>query len=189
MSSVNLKPFLRPNLDVLFVALNPPEQSNANGHYFSGKGSRFFHLLYLSGLLISDVPKNAADDMVFGSTAVTVGGLEFGVVDLMEEVVETSSARVRPERLHVDGLVSRVRTFDPRYVCVIHSKVRDALNASGCLVAPLSMGVCGALLPGSPAIFVMNYFPNGNGIRDNIKLQIFRELRDELLRHATRSRR
>lgn len=41
--------FLRDNLDILFIALNPPMQSNNNGHYFSGKQSSFFNQLYLSG--------------------------------------------------------------------------------------------------------------------------------------------
>ena len=52
MTEINLRPFLRPQLDVLFVALNPPTQSNQRGHYFSGRGSRFFRLLCLSGLSI-----------------------------------------------------------------------------------------------------------------------------------------
>jgi len=41
MNTVLLQPFLRPGLDVLFLALNPPVQSNTNGHYFSGDQSRF----------------------------------------------------------------------------------------------------------------------------------------------------
>lgn len=49
LAAVKLRPFLRSRLDVLFVALNPPEQSNANGHYFSGSSSRFFDLLTGAG--------------------------------------------------------------------------------------------------------------------------------------------
>ena len=40
--------FLRENLDILFIALNPSVQSNNNGHYFSGKQSLFFKQMYLS---------------------------------------------------------------------------------------------------------------------------------------------
>ena len=69
MTEINLRPFLRPQLDVLFVALNPPAQSNHNGHYFSGRGSRFFHLLYLSGLITQDLPKETADTIVFGAVS------------------------------------------------------------------------------------------------------------------------
>lgn len=48
MNAVLLQPFLRPGLDVLFLALNPPVQSNTNGHYFSGDQSRFYDLLFKS---------------------------------------------------------------------------------------------------------------------------------------------
>ena len=41
-----LRPYCRDGLAVLFVALNPPIQSHTNGPWFSGKSSRFFHLLH-----------------------------------------------------------------------------------------------------------------------------------------------
>lgn len=180
MATANLRPFLRPHLDVLFVALNPPEQSNANGHYFSGTGSRFFQLLHGSGLITKAIPKANADEIVFGSTAVNHSGKEFGVVDLVTNVVQTDSRKVRPTQQHVGALLEHIRELDPRYVCIIHSKVRDALVKHGRLAGRLTYGICGALLPATAASFVMNYFPNGNAIPDEAKLRIFRELRDAL---------
>lgn len=56
--------FLRDNLDVLFIALNPPLQSNNNGHYFSGRRSSFFKQLYLSGLIVENIDKSIADDLI-----------------------------------------------------------------------------------------------------------------------------
>lgn len=67
-----------------------------------------------------------------------------------------------------------------RFVCVIHSKVRDALDSHAGLTGQLAYGICGALLPGSPTVFVMNYFPNGNNIPDEPKIEIFTALRDAL---------
>jgi G:T/U-mismatch repair DNA glycosylase len=67
MNTVRLQPFTRAGLDVLFLAHNPPVQSNASGHYFSGGGSRFFHLLFKSGLITQDIPKSSADEVVFGT--------------------------------------------------------------------------------------------------------------------------
>lgn len=116
MTVVNLRPFLRPDLDVLFVALNPPKQSNSNGHYFSGTGSRFFELLHKSGLLTKAVLKSNADEIVFGSTAVNYAGREFGVVDLVNYVVQTNSGQVRPTRKHVDTLLKHIRELKPRFV-------------------------------------------------------------------------
>jgi hypothetical protein len=184
MTEINLRAFLRPQLDVLFVALNPPAQANDNGHYFSGRGSRFFHLLYLSGLITKDLPKATADETVFGSTTVNHKGCAFGVVDLVDDLVQTNSGKVRPTRRHVDLLFARIREFSPRFVCVIHSKVRDALNKSPELTDQLDCGICGPLLRASESVFVLNYFPNGNNVPDEKKLRIFQALRDKL---ATRN--
>lgn len=130
MTEINLRPFLRPQLDILFVALNPPKQSNDNGHYFSGSGSRFFRLLHLSGLIAEDLNKATADEIVFGSTRVNHQGCAFGVIDLIDGLVETDSGKVRPKRHHVEQLFARIRELNPRFVCIIHSRVRNAINKS-----------------------------------------------------------
>ncbi len=87
---------------------------------------------------------------------------------------------VRPTREHVDGLVGHVRRLEPRFVCISHARVRDALEKHPSLSGPLSYGVCGPLIRDSDAILVLNYFPNGNAIPDETKLRIFRDLRDLL---------
>jgi len=68
MTGSQLKPFLPRPLDVLFIALNPPQQSYSNGHYFSAENSRFFKLVAASGLITREIPQALADDVVFGST-------------------------------------------------------------------------------------------------------------------------
>jgi len=172
----NLRPFLRPQLDALFVALNSPTQSNDNGHYFSGRGSRFFYLLYLSGLITKELPKATADETMFGSTSVNHKGCAFGVVDLVDDLVQTNSGKVRPTRQHVDLLFARIREFKPRFVCVIHSKVRKALNKNLESADQLDYGICDSLLRGSKSVFVLSYFPNENNVPDQKKLRIFRAL-------------
>ena len=180
MTTPTLRPYLRRGLDVLFVALNPPSASNARGHYFSGPASRFFKLLHCSGLLVERVSKSVADDIVFGSTDKNYKQAQFGVVDLVEEIVETNSGKVSMKREHVDRLISKIRKYEPRFACVIHFRVRDALNRYGDLVGPLEYGNCGPLLRECPTDFVLNYFPNGNSIPDGPKLEIFGVLRDRL---------
>lgn len=178
---VNLRPFVRPHLDVLFVGLNPPDQSNSNGHYFSGDQSRFFKLLHKSGLVTKAVHTINADEIVFGSTNLNYHNRAFGVVDLVRGIVQTDSGKVRVTRLHVGALLEDIRKYEPRFVCVIHSKVRDELNKKYVgLTKPLIYGICGKLLAGSSSCFVMNWFPNGNTIPDEKKIQIFRQLRDAL---------
>ncbi len=177
---VKLWKFLRPKLDVLFVALNPPVESNENGHYFSGRNSRFFELLNLSGLITAPVPKETADQIVFGSTAINYKGCEFGIVDLVGHLVETRSSRVQPTPEDVMSLLGVIRQSEPRFVCIIHSKVRDVLNRHPDIARPLNYGMCRRALAGSKSAFVLNYFPNGNNIPDERKVEIFRALRDAL---------
>jgi len=177
---VNLRPFIRPGLDVLFLALSPPEQSNTNGHYFSGGSSRFYTLLYASRLITKPVLKSLGDEIVFGGTAVNHKNSEFGVIDLVDDLVQTNSRKVRPTRDHVDRALTRVRQFQPRFVCVIHYKVRDSLNRHAGFTTMLDFGMCGPILADCKVEFVLNYFPNGNSISDAPKLAIFRALRDAL---------
>jgi hypothetical protein len=87
---------------------------------------------------------------------------------------------VLPTVRHVEILFDRLRHFEPRFVCVIHYKVRDALNRHPDFRGPLQYGICGPLLVRSTSAFVLNYFPNGNNLADSSKLDIFRSLRDQL---------
>jgi len=128
MSTARLHPFVRPGMDVLFLALNPPVQSNTNGHYFSGNRSRFYDLLFRSGLIILAVPKARADEVIFGTTSVNYNRSTFGVIDLVGDLVQTQSGKLRVSRGHVQQAIANIRRLAPRFVCVIHSKVRGALN-------------------------------------------------------------
>ena len=180
MTESRLMPFLRPPLEVLFIALNPPQQSNSTGHYFSGKTSGFFKLLAASGLITREIPQARADGMVFGSTEINYLGSSFGVVDLVDDLVETNSTSVRVTSDHVTRLIGRILEVRPRFACVIHSKVRDGLNRHGGLRHPLTYGWCGTVLPNCDTEFLLNYFPNGNSVTDEAKIRIFQLLRDKL---------
>lgn len=46
-----LRDHLRPDLDVVFVGINPGLRSAALGHHFAGHSNRFWKLLYDSGLV------------------------------------------------------------------------------------------------------------------------------------------
>jgi len=176
----HLRPFLRTELDILFVALNAPVQSHDNRHWFSGDQSRFFCLLGRSGLTIDEVPRQTADEIVFGSVERNYKRASFGVVDLVPDLVETKSSEVRPTLDHAKTLLNVIRGHTPRFVCVIHAKVRYALNKSGLLVKTMVHGANGPLLKGCRAEFFMNYFPNGNNKPDALKIEVFKQLRDRL---------
>jgi G:T/U-mismatch repair DNA glycosylase len=180
-----LKPFLHEDLDVLFVALNPPRRSNTNGHWFSGENSRFFKLLFESGLFTVNLPKAKADVVIFGMNVYNFEHSDYGVVDLVPDQVETESNFVRARASHFDALIGTIRQCTPKIVCIIHSDVKDAFNKKRNakrhnISGPVRYGVCGKILANSDTQFYLNYFPNGNNIEDSEKLHIFRLIKDDL---------
>jgi hypothetical protein len=66
MEQSSLVPFVRKNLDILFVGLNPAEGSSRNGHYFS-VNQAFWNQLYEAGLITKFADKLNADNLIFGS--------------------------------------------------------------------------------------------------------------------------
>lgn len=108
--------FLRYNLDILFIALNPPMQSNNIAHYFSGKQSSFFNQLYLSGLITEDLDKTIADDLVFGGTKYNYKNKHFGVIDLIPRLEETNSSKVKAKKEDVELMIERIKKYKPRNI-------------------------------------------------------------------------
>ena len=54
MKIVNLQEYIHPKMDILFVALNAPEISNSNAHWFSGT-LNFWNILFDSGLIVERI--------------------------------------------------------------------------------------------------------------------------------------
>lgn len=170
--------FLRDNLDVLFIALNPPVQSNNNGHYFSGKQSSFFNQLYLSGLITEDLDKTIADDLVFGDTIYNYKNKQFGVIDLISRLEETNSINVKTRTEDVELMIERINKYKPKNVCIIHSKVMKQFEKITGI--ELKIGYNGRVLEGLDTEFYCNYFPNGNNKTTNEKVKNYYELRNRL---------
>jgi hypothetical protein len=177
--------FLRDNLDVLFIALNPPLQSNNNGHYFSNNGhyfsgrrSSFFKQLYLSGLIVENIDKSIADDLIFGENKYNYKNKEFGVIDLKPLVTETNSNKVKVKKEDTELLISRIKRYKPKNVCIIHSDVmKHFRKATG---IKLIYGYNGKVLEDLDTEFYCNYFPNGNNIKTEQKVKIYVELKNSL---------
>lgn len=130
MESVNLEPILRDNMAILFVPLNPPPISNSNGHYFS-RVRAFWDILYDSGLIvrrIEDLMK--ADDLVFKDNRINLNGFTYGISDLVR-VIQSDSTIVRPTPEDVERIMQYVEEYQPRIVCLMHSKVRKAFIQKG----------------------------------------------------------
>jgi len=170
--------YLRVGLDVLFVVLNPPEQSNSNGHYFSGRQSTFFKQLYLSGLINENIDKTAADEYVFGGIDHNYKNSNYGVIDLVPKIVETNGNTVNVKKADIELMIDRIQRYKPKMVCILHSKVKDEFSKY--LNKDLVYGYNGKLLDNSDTEFYCNYFPNGNSLPTEIKVKIYKEIKDKL---------
>lgn len=170
--------FLRENLDILFIALNPPVQSNNNGHYFSGKQSLFFKQMYLSGLITKDLDKTKADELVFGGNDYNYKHKNYGVIDLLPRIEETNSSKVKVKISDVELMIDTIKRYKPKNVFIIHSVVmKHFKKATG---VELKIGYNGKVLKDVDTEFYCNYFPNGNNKTTELKINIYKELRDLL---------
>jgi len=175
-----LRPYVRPKLDVLFVALTPHPLSALNGHWFSGKPSRFFELLHLSGLITADLSKATADEAVFGGTQFNHKGASYGVMDLDPD-------RLMPKgKAPADGkdlaeMIRVVRANKPHIVCVVHQKIWTAFNKLADdrpdVVDVMAVGRFTRPLAKCPSQFICSYFPNGNSCPARTKIGIFAKVR------------
>ena len=134
MTKVNLKEYLHPKMDLLFVALNAPEVSNANAHWFSYNLS-FWNLLYRAGLItqtISD-PKEG-DVTVFGGSKINHSNWNIGVTDLNREVVATKSTQVITDSTQVKRILAIIETNAVKRICLMHSMVAEEFERNGIIV-------------------------------------------------------
>ena len=102
---------IRPNLDVLFVGINPGVQSALTGHHFAGYSNRFWKLLYESGLVPE--PVTSTDD-------VRLPQWGYGVTNLVARP-SPGIDDLKPAE-YLDGwaaLRRKIRRYRPRIVALV----------------------------------------------------------------------
>lgn len=182
MEKATLKPFLRENLDILFVGLNPARISNMKGHYFSVKQS-FWKQLYQGGLISEDVNKDYADDLIFGGNQFNFNQWNYGITDLVTHIAESNSTKVEPALDDCKALKDAILQYKPLAVVILHSKVLKEFISSyiGARRYPSNSGKMGRLLKGCDSIFYNIAFPHRNGIPDVDKIKRYQELKNDIL--------
>ena len=183
MKKSTLKPFLRENLDILFVGLNPAKGSDDNGHYFS-VNQAFWNQLAQSGLIVSSVNKSIADELVFGDNSINVNNLEYGITDLLN-VAESDSSKVEPTYKDCENLEKDILKYKPKVVVLLHSKVikcfvKEYLTGKKYTA---NYGKMGQLLErkGCNTMFYYVAFPHGNNISGEKKVAKYKEIKKYIL--------
>lgn len=143
MDRINLTEILHPQMDILFVALNPPVNSNNNGHYFSNNLS-FWNLLFKSGL-ITDPIKNklTGDEEVFRGNSINYNNAVYGITDLIHDFVETNSNKVQVEKKRVSRIINLIDAHEVRTLCLMHGKVGKAFQEAGLIRRRQNYGIVG----------------------------------------------
>lgn len=115
-------------MDILFVALNAPVNSNNNGHWFTNNLS-FWNLLYRAGIITKPITDMLdGDEKVFGDTTINYINWTIGVTDLIGNVVETNSSKVVPSPADVKRIFEILHHNQVKRLCLIHSKVGEAFK-------------------------------------------------------------
>jgi G:T/U-mismatch repair DNA glycosylase len=180
MEKSNLKPFLRNNLDILFVGLNPAKGSSDNRHYFS-VNQAFWNQLYNSGLITKPVDKMVADNIIFGSNAFNLNGCNYGITDLITEIAESDSKKINPSVNDVKRLIELIDKYKPKIAVILHGKVLSNLfNYLGKTKPTSNQGFVGKILPNADTLFYAIAFPHGNAISSDKKIKNYRLIYEKL---------
>lgn len=175
--------FLKPNLDVLFVALNPAKESNKNGHYFSGSRSLFYRRWYEAGLLTEDVHSRRtvdSDDVVFGTTAINYKDKSFGVIDIVKDIAESKGSSVKISDEAYAEFIMDLRENNPKNIVIIMSFVKEKINRKEKI--KLVYGPNGQALKhlGINANVFCFPFPNGSSFSASQIIDYYSQLKDVL---------
>jgi TDG/mug DNA glycosylase family protein len=106
-----LRDVIAPDLDVLFVGINPSLLSAARGHHFARPGNRFWPALHLAGLTPRRMTPDEDDELPsFG----------LGITNVVDRPTRTA-AELTPEELLAGGeaLAALVGRYRPRAVAVL----------------------------------------------------------------------
>lgn len=173
-------PYEIKNADILFIALNPPIQSNRNGHYFSGKGSQFYKRLFESGLITKEVSKDLGDEKVFGSNAYNYQNKIYSVIDAVPYTEETDSRKVRIGKSDYENLLFRLEELDAKNIVLMHSRVSSVFERREKI--KISYGNNGKILlsHGIHANIIKVPFPNGSSIKKEVVIRSYADIKELL---------
>jgi hypothetical protein len=181
MEKSNLIPFVRENLDILFVGLNPATGSSRNRHYFSVKQS-LWDQLYDAGLITSRIDKSNADEVVFGSTVMNFQGWSFGITDLITTIAESDSHKISPTREKCEELRNTILNMKPRVAILLHGEVvKRFMRFLYRPVPRANSGQLGKLISGCPTMFFNIAFPHGNPLTSESKVIQYEKVKQYLV--------
>jgi hypothetical protein len=181
MEKSYLVPFVRENLDILFVGINPAKGSSRNRHYFS-VNQALWNQLYDSGLITCRVDKSNADEIVFGRTDKNFRGWSYGVTDLITTIAESNSGKIKPTQKDCEALQSLIKRYSPKVAILLHGTVlKKFLGFLGYPIPRVNSGKLGTLIKDCSTMFFSIAFPHVNAISTEDKIAQYQAVKRYLL--------
>jgi TDG/mug DNA glycosylase family protein len=103
-----LPDYLAPGLVVVFVGTAAGELSAARGHYYSGRGNKFWELLWEAGLTEDRILSPEQDDSVLS--------YGIGLTDIAKAVAASTDTKLRRRDYDVPSFLEKIERFQPRCV-------------------------------------------------------------------------
>jgi TDG/mug DNA glycosylase family protein len=156
-----------PDLDIIFVGINPGRRSAATGHHYAGPGNHFWPLLCESGLVPE--PLTYEDDWRAPQFGIGLTNLVArpspAMDDLSLEEMREGAARLQ----------EKILRYQPRIVCFNGKRIFEVFAGRRCRLGLQPERV------GRSRLFVMpSTSPRTASYQRGDKLAYFRQLRDLL---------
>jgi double-stranded uracil-DNA glycosylase len=103
-----LPDILGPDLTAVFVGTSKGDESVRRGHYYAGRGNKFWDLLGATGLVSAEhmSPERDAEVLTFG----------VGLTDLVHQRSASSDALLKPDDFDVIGFLAKIELHRPKVV-------------------------------------------------------------------------
>jgi TDG/mug DNA glycosylase family protein len=160
-----LTDYLRPNLDLVIVGINPGRRSWAAGHHYAGPGNHFWPLLYESGLV--------SEPLTYRDEA-RVFEWNIGLTNMVARTTPSLSDLSLGElRAGAKSLARKLERYRPRVVAFNGKRIYEVFSGEPCAFGRQPGRFAGAI------VYVMpSTSPRGASYQRADKLRFFRELRD-----------
>lgn len=174
-----LRDYLRANLDLVIVGINPGTKSWATGHHYAGAGNHFWPLLFESGLVSE--PLTYADDARVLEWNI---GLTNMVARPSASVADLSLEELRAG---AKSLARKLMRYHPRVVAFNGKRIYEVFSGKPCAFGRQPDSSSSAARAGDGIVYVMpSTSARTASYQRADKLRYFVELRDIV--RATRKR-
>jgi hypothetical protein len=101
-------------------------------------------LIYNSELIIKPVKNKLTGDVeVFRHNTLNFKNAVFGITDLVHDVVETNSNKVKIEKTRIDRILKMLDANSVKVLCLMHSSVSNSFQEAGLIRRKPNYGLVG----------------------------------------------